>query len=234
MYKGPYEVIAQRHNDVSARHLSSGAVKTLHVDRLKAFFGDRDQAVSLARLDYDQHLVKCISGFIGDPLKRSTCEFEVTFLDGEVWWSRWSPDITSTQAFQLFCEATPFLRILLMDTKVANQYLAMLRKKPITAVRPRSKAFLDLRFWPSWFFSFDKILDVYHQVYMVPIVYGDFFGPGERKISVFAPFLSTKMVFDNYLVVVYGSVTTLPDSAILVDEAFITRYPALVKGGGGE
>ena len=54
------------------------------MDRLKPFFGTRDDAWKWAMLDQDQYAIDRITAHRGDPLARTTMEFEVVFKDGSV------------------------------------------------------------------------------------------------------------------------------------------------------
>jgi hypothetical protein len=141
LYLGPYEVISQQHNVVQCRHLCSKVIKPMDVELLKIFHGTKEEAEELVRLDYEQHLVSAITGFIGDPLQRMTCEFEVTFMDGDVVWSQLNTDITSTQAFETFCLEKPHLRILLFDSKEAKKRISNMCKLSITSVKPHGTTF---------------------------------------------------------------------------------------------
>jgi hypothetical protein len=227
-YNGPYTVILQSSNDVTCRHMCTHVVKPLHVSRLKIFHGSEEEALRLARLDYEQHVIDKITGYCGDPARRTTCEFEVLFQDGEVLWATWEPDITSTQAFEEFCNSKPHLRILLKTALVAKKYISDINKTRITAVVPGSKVFLDLRFWPSWFFHLDKKLDVFHTTYVVELVYQQWIGSGAKKIHAKVHLFREELVCDHYFVVAFGSVSVFPTDAVLVDEAFATKHPFIL------
>jgi hypothetical protein len=229
-YLGPYEVLGQTTNTVTCRHLCSGAVKPLHAERLKIFHGTLEEAKALARLDNNQHLVMGITGFVGDPLKRSTCEFEVTFMDGDVHWASWEPDITSTQAFETFANSKPHLRILLLDLEVAKQRVSHYKRSPIQEVNPPMDAFLDLSVWPHWFYHFDEFLDVFHTSYFTPIVYLEWQGSGQRKVLCSLPEFGKRVVLDGYQVHAYGTYKECPADAVLVDKAFLVKFPRLAQG----
>jgi hypothetical protein len=225
-------VVSQDHNDVKCRHLCSHIIKSLHVDRLKIFHGTKEEAEELARLDQEQHLVLAITGFVGDPVKRKTCEFEVTFMDGDVLWLSWHPDITSPQAFEKFGNSKPHLRILLMDAKVAAQHINRCCKSPISEVEPGSKCFLDLSMWPYWFYGFEGTLDVFHLSYLTPIEYEDWNGHGTTKIAAYLPAFNKHFVMNGYKVHAYGAYASCPEDAVLVDKAFVKKHPSLLADGG--
>jgi hypothetical protein len=71
-FEGSFEVIHQEKNDVTVRNLNQGDVRVMHVERLKFFHGDREQAIAMARLDNDQHLVDSLITYHGDPKVRTT------------------------------------------------------------------------------------------------------------------------------------------------------------------
>ena len=67
-FMGPFEVFAQKKNDIECRHLCTKALHTLHVERLKAYFGSREDAEKAARIDYVQHVIEKIFHYRGNPL----------------------------------------------------------------------------------------------------------------------------------------------------------------------
>jgi hypothetical protein len=120
-FSGPYEVLYQRGNDVTCKHLSDMVVKVFHVERLKLFVGSRDDAMKAAMLDSDQYLIDKFLGYRGDFRYRTSLEFKIRFMDGDERWLPWSKDVTETHQFQYFCEARPHLVPLLTTAQRANQ-----------------------------------------------------------------------------------------------------------------
>jgi hypothetical protein len=226
LFLGPYEVVIQRANDVDCRHLCTGAIKTLHVSRLKIFHGNREEALRVAKLDYEQHDVSAITGYCGDPLKPRTMELEVTFQDGDVQWCKLSKDITSTAAFEDFCNAKPFLRILLFLTVPhARQYIKEVNAAGIHAMAPGVSVFVDLRADPAWYFGLEGVIpDVFHTCYVIKYTYSKWIKP-HKVIQAHCPLLQEHLDCDAYWVKVFGSCTEVPDGAVLVDEAFLVQYP---------
>ena len=82
-FLGPYRVLQQVKNDVECRHLVMGAIKWFHVTRLKMFHGSEEEGYNAALLDADQHVVRRILRWNGDPMKRTTMEFKVGFADDD-------------------------------------------------------------------------------------------------------------------------------------------------------
>jgi hypothetical protein len=151
-YLGPYRVIGQIKNDVRCRHMVTEVVKIFHVERLKLYTGKEEDAYEAAKVDYDQYLVSHINGYRGDPLKRSTLEFEVVFADGDIVWLPYSPDLANNAALQEFIQLRPQLFPLRFTAKVATSVLSRLRKLPVQGVNPGDVFYVDLRQWgEEWY-----------------------------------------------------------------------------------
>ena len=67
-FLGPYQVIQQRKNDVECKHLVMGTIKWFHVTRLKMFHGTEEEGYKAALLDADQHVIRRILRWKGDPM----------------------------------------------------------------------------------------------------------------------------------------------------------------------
>jgi hypothetical protein len=150
-------------------------------------------------------------------------------MDGDVVWSQWNTDITSTQAFETFCLEKPHLRILLFDSKEAKKRISNMCK---LSMKPHGDFFFNLAFWPHWFYGFDKSFDVYHLLYLTPIHYEDFSGTGSKKITAFLQVFNVYLVLDNYQVLAYGSYESCPINAVLVNKVFLKKHPELLADGG--
>ena len=100
---GPYKVIRQEKNDVEAQHVVMGGIRTFHVTQIKLFMGTAAEAHDLAQRDADQHMVLRFRAYIGDPKKRTTCEFEVEYLDGSILWLPWDTDLFKMTQYEQFC-----------------------------------------------------------------------------------------------------------------------------------
>ena len=108
-FKGPNEVMKHVKNDVTCRHLNLGTVSVFHVTRLKPFFGSREDALRMARIDNDQFIIIKIVGFVGNPWKRSSLGFLVEFEDGDTPLLPFSPDLMLTGPMEAFVVSTPSL-----------------------------------------------------------------------------------------------------------------------------
>jgi hypothetical protein len=119
-FLGPFEVISQNKNDVTTRNLVYGNVREYCVERLKPFFGSREDAVDLAKRDTDQYDVDRIVSYRGDPETRITMEFFVLFKSGDSVWLPYSQDIFQMVQFEEFCNITPGLHFLQYSHSVAE------------------------------------------------------------------------------------------------------------------
>ena len=95
---GPYEVVGQEKNDVTIRSLvDAETILEVPVVRLRAYHGDRDKAIELARIERGEHAINRIVSYRGDPMNRGTLGFNVEFEDGTVMEKTYS-DIKRTVA----------------------------------------------------------------------------------------------------------------------------------------
>ena len=76
-FLGPYEVRQQIKNDIEASHVVTGGIQKFHVDEVKLFVGSRTQAEEVGRSDADQHMISQFKAYVGDPARRTSCEFEI-------------------------------------------------------------------------------------------------------------------------------------------------------------
>jgi hypothetical protein len=130
-YIGPFIVENQYKNDVSIRHLANDHVETVHVSKLKLFYGSEISAKELALRDYDQYWLDSIITYSGDPEKRSTLQFKIKYQDNDISWVPYCPDIYNTKQFDEFCTINPELRILFISADAANKHIAQMNKSAI-------------------------------------------------------------------------------------------------------
>ncbi len=98
--RGPFLVIDHIDNNVLVRNLISGANFELNQNHVMAFIGSAEDAFNMAQLDNDQFLVKSITAYNGNPDKRSTMDFLVTYADGQQLWVPFSLDLFQTIPFE--------------------------------------------------------------------------------------------------------------------------------------
>ena len=127
--------------------------KWFHITRLKLFHGTEDEGYKAALLDADQHVVKQILRWKGDPLKRTHMEFQVEFEDGDILWLPYSKDLDESVPYGNFIHEHPYLFPLRFKANQVNRQIAALRKLPITSVKPDDVVYVELRcaFGLDWY-----------------------------------------------------------------------------------
>jgi hypothetical protein len=96
---GPWEVLYQRGNDVTVKHVTEHVIETFHVDEFFGFTETPEDAFNTAVLDRDQYILKCIHSYQGNLDKRTTIFFYTEWEDETILWKPWSDDVTNTQQF---------------------------------------------------------------------------------------------------------------------------------------
>ncbi len=214
-FRGPYEVIAHDGNTITARHLSSGKVSQLHSDRVKIFIGSPADARDMADLDYHQHEFDGILNYAGDPRKRSMVDFEIRFVDGDILWLKYSPDLAKNPLFEDFVRAHPALNSLLYTASIAHDRLASLNKTPITEVRPGDKVFVNLRAFNEVRYVSLPLPNLFRTFYLLECVYGQWPSPQasktKREITITSPLLGKPIVVSHQWISMYGTHFDLPD-----------------------
>ena len=142
---GPFIVEGQYKNDVSVRHLANDHCETIHVSKLKLFYGSKNSAKELALRDYDQYWLDSILAYKGDPEKRSTLEFRVKYQDGEICWIYYCPDIYNTKQFEIFCTENPELRILFVSAEAAKKHINQMNKSAILNINVGDIQYYNLK-----------------------------------------------------------------------------------------
>ena len=232
-YLGPYKVVSQTKNDVSCRSLIDGSVHVFHVTRLKLFFGTYDDAFRMAQLDADQHLVRRLLGYQGNPEKRRDMQFLVEFADDSVHWLPWSRDISDTIQFEEFCRAHAPLSILLLSAAKAAAHVSALARSEITLVSPGDSVLVDIRaFGSNWYAQLD-LPGLHTTTYLLEMVYGPWVTPRHRQISVHSPLWDERYNVDNDFVTRYGSfrpsVSYAPlPSEVRIDATFCIDHPQVL------
>jgi len=233
---GPFEVIDQVKNDVTCRHVNLGFIKVFHVNRLKIFHGALEDAKRVAIIDNDQFLLNRFIAYRGEPLTRQTLEFEVEFADGTIQWQVWSKDLSETVQFEDYCRSRPELSPLLYKASIAAARIKELNKTPITEVKPGVVVYVDLRSWGATFYKGLDIPDKYHTTYLVKGIYGSWKNKTQTLIETDYPVFKETYIVNHDFVKRYGSNTTFKPSApayneILVDDAFVNKYPSVIIVG---
>jgi hypothetical protein len=227
-YLGPFLVLSQVKNDVQVRNLVYDSIHSFFVEDLKLFHGSLEQAIDAARRDNDQYAIESVITYRGDPLQRTTTSFLVHFVDGDKVWLPWSMDISSTQAFEIFCQSRPELYLLLYSSKEAKRMYAAINKQSISEVGPGDVAYVDLRWYGYDWYSGLGLPHYDTHRYVVAFEYTQWFHSTSRtKIVAVCKVFNEEWPLNHYFVRAYGSCLALTDAMILVDKNLVTLYPRL-------
>ena len=229
-FLGPYKVIQQRKNDVECKHLVMGTIKWFHVTRLKMFHGTEAEGYKAALLDADQHVIRRILRWKGDPMKRTTMEFKVEFEDGDIIWLTYSKDLDESVQYDNYIDAHPYLYPLRFKANHASKQVASIRKLAITAVQPDDLVYVELRcaFGLEWYDTL-SIPDKYDVIYVVVVQYIKWRDRHHKFIQPKVLVLDEVMRdWDNYDVVSFGSSKNLTDDMYVIDETFVVQHPEII------
>lgn len=234
-FTGPYEVIEQTKNDVQCRHLVQESIKYFHVDKLKIFHGNYEDAYQAAKLDFDQFTIKNIIAYRGEPMTRTTMEFEIEFEDNTIVWLPWTQEISQTIQFEDFCRAKPALNVLLYSVTEATKYISNLNKKIITSVKPGEKVFVDLRCFGATWYQEVGLEDPDHINYVVEAEYVNWLNKNKTKINMrYAIFEETYPATHSF-VLFYGGIRKFdPLTMRLVDAQLVLSFPLLLPESNRE
>ena len=210
-YAGPYEVIIQRKNDVTVRHLATGQVYDFHVERLKRFFGSKDDAKTAAYIDFDQYEIKEILAYRGDPDRRQEMQFEVLFNDGDLIWKHWDTDLTATAPFEDFCNTRPELNYLLTTQEARKKWLSEVNRSQIMEFIEGEHGFADIRYKGYTKYSSLDLPDHDHKTYLVEFICEKLIKNG-REAKLYIPLSKKRFEVKHEFLVTYGSYKSFPDN----------------------
>lgn len=227
-YTGPYRVISTYKADITVENIITGAIKVLHMDDLKAFFGSKEEAFEVALRDLNQFLIDKIIAYKGNPLKRHSTTFLVKFSDGEYIWLPYSKDISSTTQFEEFCKTKMELTPLLYTLKDWNKLKKEIDNKPITDIQPGIIFYLDLRIWGQQYLDNSGLSnDNYELIYVVLCQYIKWENQKKMKILVRCPIFKYYFTWSNSGIMLYGKNLELKENMILIDQKQLQKYPKL-------
>jgi hypothetical protein len=234
-FKGPYEVLHQRNNDVECRHLVGAQIETFHVTRVKIFHGNKDEAYKAALLDNDQYVIQEILAYRGDPLTRTTMEFEVRFEAGSIVWLPWSKELFDTVPYENFCRGKPELYVLVFGAKDAGIFVKDKDKKAITMVKPGDSCYVDLRYYGAAWYNNLGLPDSDHSRYVVQHKYTRWNNSAQTEITAECKLFDERFQHRGYFVFAYGSTMTFDSkSMIKLDAKWIKKYPQLLPNDRGQ
>ena len=229
-FLGPYRVIGQVKNDVHCRHIVTEVVKVYHVERLKIYSGSEEDAYTAAMVDYDQYLVSHVNGYRGDPLLRSSLEFEVVFADGDVLWLPFRPDLSSNAAFQAFVQLRPQLFPLTYSARDATRVMTQFRRMPIQGIAPGDTAYVDLRQWGEAWYQTVSLPDPATTWYVVEVRFVKWLRQNRKEIQPKAVvFDEVLRGWDMYDMHVWAHYRELQEGMVLVTPQLVIAHPDLLN-----
>lgn len=230
-YVGPFEVLSQFKNDVTAKHVILGHVSVFHVSRIKLFIGTLEDAKKIALADNNQYEIDYIGAYCGDPLKRTTTEYHVHFKDGSALWIMYQKDLHNTQQYEEYVNSIPELKLLAYSLDISKQRISEINKSPITEVKPGDHFYANLRcYGHAWYDSLLSVENRFHVVYLVEFIFGDFADNKRTKINVQCPLFGDKFVANHLTVKMYASTYNkdyLPKNYVILNKSILKKFPAL-------
>ena len=193
------------------------------------FIGTEAQAKAMALLDKNQYLIKEVQAYRGDPATRSTCTFLVLFEDNDIVWIPFSPDISNTTQFEVFCNTRPELYTLLYSQLEAQKMIAALNRSPICEVIPGDSVYVDLRFYGSGWYNSLELPSSDILRYVVVFKYVKWYHKTTHtKIVAQCPLFNEEWPVNHHFVRSYGSFKVPPLGSVIVDGELVSRFPHIL------
>ena len=208
-FYGPYQVTRVQSNDYDCRHITDGTVDRFHVSAIKPYFGTLEMAKRAAMLDHDQYVVTKVSQYIGDPVKRNSMEFLMTYADGDEQWNVFYHELTYVEAFRDYCAKLPELWPLLYTEKEYQKLKVKLNKEDITELSPGDIRYVDLRsISQHWYNNIEEytpnLPNEHSMIYVVPFHMVEWVGKGRTKIATVCPLLQHSENWNHTMVKEWG------------------------------
>jgi hypothetical protein len=203
---------------------------TVHMERLKPFFGSKKAAFEVALRDKDQFVIGKIISYKGEPSRRSRIFFLVEFTDGDQRWLPFGSDLSKSRPFEEFCVGVSELRPLLMSLKEWKMEATSLNHVGITSVSPGDECFVDLRAWGAGYYDALPMEDKYSGVrYVVHCKYLQWSYKGRQdKIDVRCQVFKLTFIWSAVDVFLYGMHLELRPEFILVNEELCNIYQEIL------
>lgn len=227
-FSGPYELQRIHKSDLTAKHIVTGKVRTVHMQHVQLYFGSSADAYQAAMSDDDQYIIRAISNYKGDPESRSKMHFLVLFEDNDEIWLPYNLDLISSAPFQRFCESKPELQPLLHTVKAWNDMKKLINDAGITGVQPGQTCFVDLRAWGWDFVENSGLPDVLQRTYVVACKYLKWSTQRKLKLEVQCSVFQQLFKWSAVDVNAYGKTFDMTEDMILVDQRLCQRFPKLL------
>jgi len=232
---GPYEVVEQTKNDISVRHVVLNTPHEFHVDRVKPFIGSYEQALEIARHDQHQFFIVSFNFFTGNPFKRTTMVFNITFEDGTIDLP-YGGDFIYSEQFRDYINETPELYPLRYTATISTRNIGNIEKLAITEFQPGMEAYVNIRIYDGkssqWFDSLKLPKKKYP--YVVAIKFSKWYRNNHRIIEAVVPlFGPTHDKYTLYLTAYDLQAYIIPGYFYwgfqLLEERHLIRYPQILS-----
>jgi len=218
------------------KHMCIHTIEVQHVDRLKPFFGTTEEALEMAKLDYNQFFIESFNHFTGNPHKRTSMLFNVTFSYNGITEAKmipYSADIDRTEQFERYINDNPYLFPLRYHASVAKKRMNAMNRQPITRVVPNDIVYLNLRYYDgmdsAWFDSLD--LPEKDKIYTVKIRALEWGHRNHKTLKTYCDVFGMDVLLTTYDV--YALTITQQDfddeKHILVTVNFQRQYPKMFQ-----
>ena len=229
-FEGPYVVIEHKRNNIKCRHVTKDEVFDFHNDDVKLFIGDMAAAKVIAQLDGNHYNITSFDKHYGDPERRSTMNFLITFADGEQLWRPWSQELFQTVQYEAYVHTHRPLYPLLFTLDDFAKIKAETNKKPIAGVSPGDRFYVDLRLYGyDWYKSLALPNDD-DLTYVFECVYTKY--PQKRPpytlIEYMNIILEEKCDATPLVVYMHCQVTKLLPTHVLLTAPLLIAYPDIL------
>ena len=178
-FSGPYLIAAVHRADVSCKHIVSAKEKVFHMEKLKPFIGSAGDAYDAARADDDQHVVRAILDYLGDPERRTTMRFLVAFEDGDEVWIDYNTDLAQPPPFVDYCFSLPELEPITFTVAQWRTRKVQCNAQGVVGVQPGDICYVNLKTWGDEYY---RSLDLPLAKYVVQCSYRRWTNLRRRKI----------------------------------------------------
>jgi hypothetical protein len=225
-YFGPYEVITQYKNDITARHMVTHQVVTVSVSDVKIYSGSKDRAFKMAMRDNDQHLVDTIISYTGNRELRTSMTFTVRYTDGDIREVGYHQDLFDCQPYEDFCRRQAHTYHLQWPTAASDKWISDKNKEAITMCIPGDNVYINIRiFGDDWY---DQLMlpNSALNTYVTPFTCTHWYHrTSHKKISVRDNRSLLTYSLNAYQVFCFAHSEFNPNLMVLIDDDFATHYP---------
>ena len=163
-FAGPYKVLKHINNEVTILHPCKTESQIVHSEDLYMFYGTTQDAIDASLRDDDQYFINKIIDYRGDPERRTELSFLIQYMDSSTSWVKYSKDINTTEAFEIFCTTYPELLTVLKKTDDSILYNRMLSSSKINPQAVNCLVHINLRSYGYDWYDGENLSPILHLV----------------------------------------------------------------------